>query len=100
MGPVLVVVVDEEGDLGVVQEVADAAEAGEGGALGLPVEDDVEGGTGRIGVEGEADGDDVGSAGPAGGGEVAYRGGGQALGLLGGQVHVGCFGACPLAGSG
>ena len=56
--PVLVVAVNDEGYLGVGQDVADPLEAGERGALGLLVENGID----MLAVKGETDRDDVGRA--------------------------------------
>ena len=66
--PLFLPVVDYEGDVGVGEDVADAFEVGDGGALGLLVEDAVE----AIAVVVEADGYEVGHGLGVGGGEVCY----------------------------
>ena len=64
--PVFLPVVDYEGDVGVGEDVADAFEVGDGGALGFLVEDAVE----AVAVVVEADGYEVGDGLGVGGGEV------------------------------
>ena len=53
-GPVFVVVVKKEGNFGVSEDVADSAEVGGAGALGLLVYDGIDG----VVVEGVAEGDE------------------------------------------
>ena len=53
--------VDYQGDLRVFQDVADAAQAGEGGPLGFLVQSDVDWALLRMRVQGETYGNDVGA---------------------------------------
>ena len=57
-GPVFVVVIKEEGDPGIGEDVADSTEVRGVGALGLLIDDGVDG----VAVEGVAEGDEGGDA--------------------------------------
>ena len=81
-----IVMVDQQGGLRIFQNVADAAQAGQGGALGLCIQNGIDTATLGIGaaIQGKADRDDVGRGVAAGRGQAGYRGRFQPPALLGG----------------
>ena len=69
--------VNQDGHLGVGEDVADAAQCGQGAApFGFGVQDGID--APAVAIAGEAEGDDVGASGGVGGGEVGDGGGGEA----------------------